>query len=78
MNDSDLSNIREGNRHINIYNARFSGNRVSHEKGECYVCKRYGDYYLYIVSTGGRFAGGWYYAHFCSQECLNLMLLRYL
>lgn len=49
MDDSDLSNIVEGNRHVSIYNAKYVQKGSFREEAVCYVCNGYGDHYLYII-----------------------------
>ena len=83
MEEYALDNIVMGNANTSIYNARYAGHGPLREKADCFKCKRYGSHYLYIVSTANSNydvpplarSSGWFYAHFCSVECITLYML---
>lgn len=82
MEEYALDNIVMGNANTSIYNARYAGKGPLREKADCFKCKRYGRHYLYIVACNdygrtdiARLSSGWFYAHFCSVECITLYML---
>ena len=83
MEEYALDNIMMGNAKVSIYNARYAGKGPLREKAVCFKCKGHGEHYLYIIASPyinwepqpTRTSGGWFYAHFCSVECITLYML---
>ena len=84
MEEYALDNIMMGNAKVSIYNARYAGKGQVREKADCFKCKGHGEHYLYIIASPHnnwerspemRSSSGWFYAHFCSVECITLFML---